>query len=279
MEVIKDRTYDEERALYESDGVHLVSCRFEGEADGESALKESKNIITENCYFDLRYPFWHDENVIINGCEMTKNCRAPLWYTVDAEINDSKIYAPKALRECSGVKISGCHIESSELGWDCLNVAIRDGYVSSDYFLSRSRGVLLENVKMEGKYSFQYIENGTVENCVLNTKDAFWHARNVTVRNSVINGEYLGWYSEGVTFENCVIAGTQPLCYCKNLRLINCQMNMCDLAVEKSCVYGEITTPIISVKNVLDGEITAPRVDKIIKDREEYKGVIKEIER
>ena len=279
MEIIKDKAYEEERALYESDGVHLINCRFEGAADGESALKESSNIVAENCYFDLRYPFWHDENVLITDCEMTKNCRAPLWYTAQVEVKDSKIYAPKALRECSSVKISGCHIESSELGWDCLDITMQDGYVSGDYFLSRTRGVLLENVRMDGKYSFQYIENGTISNCVLNTKDAFWHAKNVTVRNSVINGEYLGWYSQGLTFENCTITGTQPLCYCKNLRLINCQMHMCDLSFEKSVVYGEITTPIISVKNVLDGEITAPCVDKIIKDREEYKGVIKEIGR
>ena len=61
MKLIENKTFDEERALYGSDGVRAVACRFDGPADGESAFKESKNIETEDCFFNLRYPFWHDE--------------------------------------------------------------------------------------------------------------------------------------------------------------------------------------------------------------------------
>ena len=39
-----EETFDEERALYGSNGIVVVKCRFDGPADGESALKESKNI-------------------------------------------------------------------------------------------------------------------------------------------------------------------------------------------------------------------------------------------
>ena len=41
MKTIKNQTFDEERALYGSDGVVLEDCAFDGLADGESALKES----------------------------------------------------------------------------------------------------------------------------------------------------------------------------------------------------------------------------------------------
>ena len=44
MTLIKNQTFDEERALYGSDGVTVMSCRFEGPADGESALKESNEL-------------------------------------------------------------------------------------------------------------------------------------------------------------------------------------------------------------------------------------------
>ena len=279
MEIIKEKVFDCERALYESEDISVINCRFEGEADGESALKESKNILARGCFFDLRYPFWHDEKADIINCEMTENCRAPLWYSKHVSIKDSKLWGVKALRECEKIKIDSCHIVSGEFGWDNTDVSITSSYVKGEYFMARSKNLSFTNLQMEGKYSFQYIENAVLDGCDLNTKYAFWHAKNVTVRNCTVKGEYLGWYSENLTFENCIIIGTQPLCYCKNLTLINCEMHGCDLSFEKSYVQAQITTPILSVKNVLGGKITAPRVDEIIKDKEEYKGVVVEDEK
>lgn len=274
MKIIENESFDLERALYESEDILLRNCAFQGEADGESALKESKNISTQNCLFDLRYPFWHDNGVEILNCEMTEKCRAALWYSCNININDTELYGIKALRECENVSITNCRIKSSEFGWNNRNVAIKSTHAISEYFMMNSSELYFNDVELQGKYSFQYIENAVFENCVLNTKDAFWHAKNVTVKNSVINGEYLAWYSENVTFESCVITGTQPLCYCKGLRLINCQMHSCDLAFERSYVEAEITTPVISIKNVLGGKIQLPQCGEIIKDKDEYKGII-----
>ena len=60
MATYKDLTFDEERALYGSRGAEVVNCRFDGPADGESALKESRDITVKDSFFNLRYPFWHD---------------------------------------------------------------------------------------------------------------------------------------------------------------------------------------------------------------------------
>ena len=95
------------------------------------------------------------------------------------------------------------------------------------------------------------------------------------MRNSVVKGEYLAWYCENVTFENCAISWTQPLCYCKGLKLINCEMEGCDLAFERSEVEATITTPVISIKNPLRGSrITVPAVGEIIRDIEEGTGTV-----
>ena len=51
-------------------------------------------------------------------------------------------------------------------------------------------------------------------------------------------------------------------------------MHGCDLAFEKSEVEAQITTPVISIKNVLSGKIAAPCVDEIICDGERYLGKI-----
>ena len=57
MKTIRDKVFDEERALYGSDGIEVLSCRFDGPADGESAFKESRNIVVKDSFFNLRYPF------------------------------------------------------------------------------------------------------------------------------------------------------------------------------------------------------------------------------
>lgn len=274
MKTIKNQTFDMERALYGSRGITLEDCAFDGPVDGESALKESRDVHVSNCFFNLRYPFWHDDGLTITDSEMTELCRAALWYSTDIEITDTKLHGIKALRECSRVKMQGCDVISPEFGWSVQDIEMRDSKVQSEYFMMRSERLDFANVELKGKYSFQYIQDSVFESCNFDTKDAFWHAKNVTVRNSVIKGEYLAWYCENVTFENCRIIGTQPLCYCKNLKLINCEMIDTDLSFEKSDVEATITTPVMSIKNPASGHIYAPCVAEIIRDDQEARGEI-----
>jgi hypothetical protein len=272
--VIKNETFDAERALYGSRDIIVEGCRFDGPADGESAFKESRNVVVKDSYFNLRYPFWHDDGLELDGIEMTESCRAALWYTNDANIRNSKMHGIKALRECSDINIENCDIISPEFGWSVKNISMKDTDVQSEYFMMRSEQLEFSNVTLKGKYSFQYITDSVFENCNFDTKDAFWHAKNVVVRNSVVKGEYLAWYCENVTFENCTIIGTQPLCYCKGLKLINCRMIDTDLAFEKSDVEATITSPMISIKNPLSGSISVPEVSEIIRDDEKSRGKI-----
>lgn len=274
METIKNQTFDQERALYGSNGIEVVDCAFDGPADGESAFKEGRDINVENCFFNLRYPFWHDDRLKIKGSKMTELCRAALWYSHDIEITDTKLHGIKALRECSRVKMQGCDVVSPEFGWSVHEIEMKDCSVQGEYFMMRSDRLRFEDVRLQGKYSFQYIEDSVFENCDFDTKDAFWHAKNVTIRNSVVKGEYLAWYCENVTFDHCKIIGTQPLCYCKNLRLIDCEMADTDLSFEKSEVEATITAPILSIKNPLSGRIVVPAVGEIIRDDEAAHGEI-----
>lgn len=266
MKTIENENFDMERALYASCGITLRNCSFDGQADGESALKESRDIRLSNCFFNLRYPLWHVNGLEISDSEMTELCRAALWYSADIKIADTKLHGIKALRECSRVKMKGCDIISPEFGWSVKDIVMKDCTVQSEYFMMRSERMDFNGVHLKGKYSFQYIQNAVFENCLFDTKDAFWHAENVIVRNSVVKGEYLAWYSKNVTFENCRIIGTQPLCYCKKLRLINCEMFDTDLCFEKSEVEAVITTEVLSIKNPLSGCICVPGVGEIIRD-------------
>ena len=266
MELVENKTFDQERALYGTRDLLVRHCQFDGPADGESALKECRDITVQDCFFNLRYPFWHDHGLTIAGCELTPLCRAALWYTEHAEIRDSKLHGIKAVRECGDIKISGCDILSPEFGWSTRGMQMADTHVESEYFMMRSDHVYLDKVDFKGKYSFQYVHEMVIENSMLDTKDAFWHAQNVIVRNSVVKGEYLGWYSDNVTFENCLIQGTQPLCYCTNLKLVNCRMGGCDLSFERSQVEATLSESPASIKNPLSGTITIPMETEIIRD-------------
>ena len=177
MDIIENRTFDVERALYGRRGLVAKNCAFDGPADGESAFKECENIVAEKCFFNLRYPFWHDHGLTIRDSEMTEGCRAALWYSDHIEITGSRLHGVKALRECGDAVLRGCDIVSPEFGWSARRVRMEDCDARGEYFMLRATGLSFENVRLRGKYSFQYIENSTFENCRFDTKDAFWHAK------------------------------------------------------------------------------------------------------
>ncbi len=265
MKIIKNQTFDEERSLYSLKNSEVRECIFEGENDGESALKEARNIKVDKCRFSLRYPLWHVHHFHIKDSIFKDTSRAPLWYSSKGEISNIKIYSVKALRECDDINIVNSEFISQEFGWKCRNIGVLDSFIESEYVFFESKKLNIDRLKLNGKYSFQYVKDVEITNSELNTKDAFWHSKNVVVRNSVINGEYLGWYSNGLTLINCKIKGTQPLCYCKNLKLINCEMINCDLAFEYSDVEADIIGHIDSIKNPRSGVIRAGSVGEIIK--------------
>ncbi len=266
MRFTENQSFDAERAFYGCSDVTVKQCKFQGPADGESAFKESKNVLADGCLFDLRYPFWHCNGVSVKDSVLTELCRASFWYSTNIQICDTKMHGIKALRECSEITLTNTDIISPEFGWFNHHVKMNDCSAQSEYFMMRSDHLDFENVQLKGKYSFQYITDSTFDGCQFDTKDAFWHAKNVTVKNSVIRGEYLAWYAENLTFENCKIVGTQPLCYCKNLKLINCEMVDADLSFERSEVDATLTAPIVSIKNPISGKITLPSVGEIINE-------------
>lgn len=264
MKIIKEQTFSAERALYNTCDAVIENCRFEGEEDGESFLKQSRNITVKGCFMDLRYPMWHVESLTLTDCEMTVNCRAALWYDKDAIIDGCKMNGIKALRECERVTLKNTAANSPEFGWRCDDVRIENCAVTSEYAFFESKNISAVGLDFSGKYSFQYVVGAEIVRSKLKTKDAFWHSKNVTVVDSDIDGEYLGWYSEGLTLINCRIRGTQPLCYCKRLKLVNCTMEGCDLSFEYSDVSADIRGEILSVKNPKSGRIVADGYGEII---------------
>ena len=263
---IRGQRFDQERALYNAQHADIANCVFAGPADGESVLKEARDVGLKDCSFSLRYPLWHVKGFTMERCSMDELTRAAIWYAEDGRIADCTLGGVKAVRECADIALDRCTVVSPEFGWKSKGVTLTDTDVTAEYIFLDSRDIALKNVRMKGKYSFQYVENLVIEDSVLDTKDAFWHSKNVIVKNSAVKGEYLAWFSDGLTLIDCHISGTQPLCYCKNLRLVNCTMEGTDLSFEYSDVEADVKGHILSVKNPRSGRIVADSVGEVIHD-------------
>lgn len=264
MTTIENKTFDEERALYHLQDAVVNNVTFEGPADGESALKEGRNLTVSDCRFALRYPLWHVTDFTVTGGVLTETARAGLWYSRRGRLENVKLQGVKALRECDDIALFGCSAVSPEFGWQCRTLSLTDCSLTGEYAFFGSRNVTCDKLSFTGKYSFQYVDGLTIRNSTLDTKDAFWHAKNAVVSDSEIKGEYLGWYSENLTLIRCRISGTQPLCYCKGLKLIDCVMDNSDLAFEYSDVEADVKGGIVSVKNPRSGHITADAIGSVI---------------
>lgn len=263
---IKNITSDLERAFYGSKDIIFKNICVSGPLDGESAFKESSNIIVHNSSFNLRYPFWHNLNTKIYDSIFYKTSRAPFWYDHHLKLENVKILSVKPLRESTYMKVNDCIIKSIEPFWKCNHIVINNSRIEGQYAFFESKNIVINNLRFKGKYSFQYIKNMKIYDSFIDTKDAFWHSNDITVYNSTIKGQYLGWYSKNLTLINCIIEGTQPLCYCTNLQLVNCQMINTDLAFEYSIVDATIKGSILSIKNPYKGRIEADEIKDIILD-------------
>ena len=264
--IIKDQTFDEERALYNLKDSTVINCCFKGPKDGESVLKETRNIVVKDSSFSLRYPLWHAQKFELINSNLDELTRAPIWYSHNGIIDRTTVTGVKCLRECSSILVKNSTIDSKEFGWFCKDIEVIDSTINSEYLFMHTDNVKIKNLKMSGKYTFQYMNNLTIEDSYLDTKDAFWHSNDVTVINSVVKGEYLAWFSNRLTLINCRIIGTQPLCYCKELKLINCTMEDTDLAFEYSDVEADIKGNVISIKNPRSGHIYVDSVNEIVKE-------------
>lgn len=111
-QVIKGKQFDEERALYHLTGTEVDDCVFAGPADGESVLKESRDIDVNGCRFSLRYPMWHVKGFSLTDSTMDEMTRAALWYADHGKITGCSLGGIKAVRECNDIALDKCSIES-----------------------------------------------------------------------------------------------------------------------------------------------------------------------
>lgn len=262
--IYKELTLQGERCLFGLRSSSVVDTVF---LNGESPLKEAKDIEIKNCIFQWKYPLWHCDMVSVENTNWTKDARAGVWYTKNIEVENALIDAPKNFRRCDNLKLRNVSFTNAEETlWKCSNVELDTVSANGDYFALDLQNGKINNLHLSGNYSFDGAKNTEVISSVLLSKDAFWNSENVTVRDSYISGEYLGWNSKNLTFINCTIESLQGLCCIENLKLENCKLLNTTLAFEHSILNADILTKVDSVLNPEGGFITCPSIDTLISE-------------
>ena len=266
MQLIKNQQFGGERPLFASHDLRLEGITI---TDGESGIKQCKNIEADNCKFYGKYPWWHVDGSIITNCYFAPGSRAAIWYSNDMKMKDCVIDGPKFFREMKNLELENVIInDADETFWRIdgiriKNVKLHDG----TYPFMFSQNIFIDGLESDSKYVFQYCKNVEIHHAKIITKDSFWECENITIYDSVLDGEYLAWHSNNVRLVNCHLSGEQLLCYADNLVLENCTFDeSCDRVFEYSTVQADIKGKITNIKNPTSGQIVADEIGSITLD-------------
>ena len=266
MKEIRCGYYKGERPLFHAHDLRIYDTIFD---EGESPLKESRNIELYGSMFKWKYPLWYSRNILVKNCTWFETGRAGVWYTEHIAVEDCAIEAPKNFRHCRDVKLKNVSFpDAAETLWQCDGVVMEQVTARGDYFAMNSGNLKISNLTLYGNYSFDGAKNVEIRSSKLLSKDAFWNSENVTVYDSFISGEYLGWNAKNLTLVNCTIESLQGLCYIHNLVMKNCRLLNTTLAFEYSTVDAQITGKIDSVKNPSGGTIIADSIGELILEKD-----------
>ena len=266
MKLIKDQSFGGERPLFGIEDTRLENITI---TDGESGIKQCRNVEAANCRFYGKYPWWHVDGAHIEDCYFALGSRSAIWYTNNLVMRNSRIDGPKFFREMKNVELENVVItDADETFWKVDGLKLKNVELhGGTYPFMFSKNIYVDGLKSDSKYVFQYCKNVVVRNARIVTKDSFWECENVTIYDSVLDGEYLAWHSKNVRLVNCHIAGEQPLCYLDGVVLENCTFDAaCDRAFEDSVVEADIRGAITEIKNPISGHIVADEIGRITYD-------------
>lgn len=162
---VEEQVLEGERAGFASRGVQFRNCVF---ANGESPLKESRNIRLDACHFEWKYPLWYCENVEVRNSIWLEMARSGVWYTNNINVTDSVLQAPKNFRRCSNVALSNVTFtDAAETLWMCDGVRLSNVQAKGDYFGMNSQNLHIDGLSLTGNYSFDGAKNLEVNDSVL----------------------------------------------------------------------------------------------------------------
>lgn len=264
MKHINQQYLTGERALFQGKDLKIYDTTF---ADGESPLKESRNIELYRSMFKWKYPLWYSRDIKLEDCVLFEMGRAGIWYTEHISMKNCIVEAPKNFRRTTGIELERVTMPNAgETLWNCDQIRMNQVSAKGDYFAMNSSNLYIDGFELVGNYSFDGVKHAEIHHARLLSKDAFWNSEDITVYDSFISGEYLGWNAKNLTLVNCTIESNQGMCYIDNLVMKNCRLLNTTLAFEYSTVDVEVNNTIDSVLNPISGTIRAGKIGELLMD-------------
>ena len=141
MKEINQQFLNGERALFQEHDSRISYCTF---ADGESPLKESRDLEIDNCLFRWKYPLWYSKNITMKNSALFDMARAGIWYGENISVQDTVIEAPKNFRRTRGIVLQNVNFpNASETLWNCQDIEMDSVTARGDYF---ARQVILRSL-------------------------------------------------------------------------------------------------------------------------------------
>ena len=265
-EIIQDQHLTGERALFQQRDKKILRCLFD---DGESPLKESRNLEVEETTFGWKYPLWYNKDIDVLHSTFLVDAKSGIWYTDHARFYQVEIYAPKEFRRCDDLSLSKVNFYKAwETLWTCSHVTMKDVMVrEGDYFGKDCSDLIIDHLDLEGNYCFDGGKRIRISNSRLISKDAFWNCEDILIENCEIDGEYFGWNSKNITLRNCIVRSHQGFCYIEGLTIRDSKIVESDLTFEYcKDIDAEVDSDLDSVKNPISGRIRAKSIKELILD-------------
>ena len=148
MKNLKNGVYEGERALFKGKNLNIDGCRFQ---NGESPLKESKNIKVLNSIFSWKYPLWYSKNIKVTNSTFEEMSRSGIWYTKNISLDNCDIIAPKEFRRSKNITITNSTFHNAqETLWSCDGITLKNVKAKGDYLMMNSKNVDVDNLHLDG---------------------------------------------------------------------------------------------------------------------------------
>ncbi len=262
MEKIVGKTYSGERSLFMAKDLEIHDAVF---LEGESPLKEARNVSVYSSTFTWKYPLWYSKNVKVVDSVFENESHAGFWYIEDASFAGCLFKERKNFRYASKVSLKDSKfMDANETLWWSNDISGEGLYFRGNYVGMQSKRMNFDNIVIDGNYPFDGASDVVIKNSVLNSKDAFWNAHGIVLEDCEINGEYFGWNSSNVTLKRCKIKSHQGFCYMDEVTLIDCEICDSDLTFEYvSSAKVKIIKGELDIKNPISGSFFAPKYKRI----------------
>jgi hypothetical protein len=172
---IKNKIFEGERSLFSSCGLKIYDCTFQ---NGESPLKESKDIYLKGSNFKWKYPLWYSNDVLVEESKLDVTARSGIWYTHNITINAIDLFI---------VKLDGSEVELPS---------------KFDDFTGKGN-IYYSECSMEAKNNRDLLIRLANENGLIVHKDEWWHFYDERLKNygmgyNYINSKFLPKMEEEV---------------------------------------------------------------------------------